>query len=62
MTINEIVAEYGVSESTARRKMKGIEGKLKHTEEGKRYIDYRIGDVKAAFKAPKAKPGPKGKK
>jgi predicted transcriptional regulator len=57
MTIQEIATEYGVSETTARRKMKGCTGKKKKGDDGKASVDYKIGDVKAAFKPAKRAKG-----
>jgi len=51
MTLLEIAERYGVSEKTARRKMAAYEPKgLIWTDNRHQARDYRVNDVKAAFK------------
>jgi hypothetical protein len=61
MTINEIAAKYNVSNTTARRRMKGTEPKgfrKPVPPDTASAADYSVPDVKAAF-AKKGKKSPK---
>lgn len=55
MTIKEIVAEYGISDSTARRKLAGVKP-MRFKGEGIRICaDYSVADVRKTFGKKKAK-------